>query len=259
MLYLVPNHQLASGTPFHARLQHCTMLMIPGRQPLGAYPVPVLSACLPASCKPKATCFNEQRHQDALQLRSCTKIATCVQDAPPGTLQWLLLTAHHILVDERSMNILLKELGSLYMAKLQGRPPDLAPCQVQYPDFAHWQRHQLETGKIGEQISFWKQHLQGAPARLELPPDLARPPCFSGRGATVPYQLGAEETDALRAFTRKHKASLLETILAAVQVRLTSTGFIMQATAQQGSTAPASLTGIWVIWVNACLCEAHAA
>ena len=142
----------------------------------------------------------------------------CVQDVPPGMVQWLLITAHHIIMDERSMDILQKELGSIYIAALKGQQPDLAPCRVQYPDFAHWQRCQMETGKLDDQISFWKQHLQAAPARLELPPDLPRPAQFSGRGAMVPYQLSAEATEALQTFGQENKASLLETMLAAAQV-----------------------------------------
>ena len=71
-----------------------------------------------------------------------------IQDAAPGTTQWLLMTAHHIIVDERSMDVLQRELGSIYTAILQGRQPYLPPCQVQYPDFAHWQRCQLESGKL---------------------------------------------------------------------------------------------------------------
>ena len=116
------------------------------------------------------------------------------------------------------MEVLWKELGMAYRAILIGRQPDLAPCQIQYPDFAHWQRDQLESGKLDDQISFWRQHLREAPARLELPPDLARPSRFSGRGAVVPFQLSAEDTAALQAFARANRASLLEAMMAVVQV-----------------------------------------
>lgn len=58
------------------------------------------------------------------------------------------------------MEILHEELGSIYTVILQSRTPDLAPCRVQYSDFAHWQRHQLQTYELDSQISFWKQHLQ---------------------------------------------------------------------------------------------------
>lgn len=159
-----------------------------------------------------------------------SSFGVCIQDTAPSTTQWLLMTAHHIVVDERSLDILLKELGSIYMATSQGRHPDLTPCPIQYADFAHWQRQQLQTGELDGQISFWKQQLQAAPAKLELPLDMPRPAQFSGRGAMVPYKLSVEDTAALQAFARDNKASLLEAIMAAAQV----SGAISDRNAQHG-------------------------
>ncbi len=118
------------------------------------------------------------------------------------------------------MDILHMELGGIYTAMLEHRQPSLGPCQIQYSDFAHWQQRQLKTGELDTQISYWKQQLQQAPARLELPTDMPRPAQFRGKGASVPYQLSAAETTALQGFARDSKASLVETLLAATQVQL---------------------------------------
>jgi hypothetical protein len=52
----------------------------------------------------------------------------------------LLLTLHHIVADEWSLNVLHRELGELYAAGRLGRPATLPELPIQYADFALWQR-----------------------------------------------------------------------------------------------------------------------
>src|SRR5262249_14328971 len=95
----------------------------------------------------------------------------------------LLLAFHHIVFDAWSRNILLRELGACYAAFSTGRSPQLPPLEIQYPDFAIWQRDYLSGDKLNQQVNFWKQQLADAPPHLDLPTDHARPPLQTFNGS----------------------------------------------------------------------------
>ncbi|MBA2675111.1 non-ribosomal peptide synthetase, partial [Ramlibacter sp.] len=96
----------------------------------------------------------------------------------------LLFTVHHIVSDGWSMGVLVREVGALYAAYAQGRPTPLDPLPVQYADFAHWQRRRLDAAMLRDQLRYWEQALDGAPALLALPTDRPRLAAQSHRGAT---------------------------------------------------------------------------
>ena len=52
----------------------------------------------------------------------------------------LAVTVHHIAIDGWSLRLLMHELAELYSALIEGRAPLLPRLQVQYADFANWQR-----------------------------------------------------------------------------------------------------------------------
>src|SRR6185369_13402796 len=56
----------------------------------------------------------------------------------------LLFTMHHIVSDAWSMNILTREVSTLYSAYVAGREPALAELPIQYADYAVWQREWLQ-------------------------------------------------------------------------------------------------------------------
>ncbi len=95
----------------------------------------------------------------------------------------LLLTQHHIVSDVWSLGVLQRELAEVYGAASNGRAPALEALPVQYGDFAVWQREQLQGEVLDEMLAFWRRHLEGAPAVLELPTDRPRPPLQTFRGA----------------------------------------------------------------------------
>ena len=103
--------------------------------------------------------------------------------------EWLLLvTVHHIASDGWSTGVLIRELQALYGALLDGRPSPLAELAVQYADFAVWQREWLQGEVLERQLAWWREHLAGAAAVLELPADRPRPAVRSTRGGRVPVR-----------------------------------------------------------------------
>jgi len=81
----------------------------------------------------------------------------------------LLMTMHHIVSDGWSMGVIYQEMAAHYEACLAGRPPDLPELEIQYADFAVWQRRWLRGDKLEEQLAYWKEKLDRLPAeRLDL-------------------------------------------------------------------------------------------
>ena len=137
-----------------------------------------------------------------------------------GNEHVLLVTMHHIICDGWSTGVFARELSVLYEAALQGTPPPVAELPLQYADFACQQRQWLQGDVLEKQLSYWTQHLAGAPALLELPGDRPRPPIQSFRGASIPFEIEVELAEQLKALSRGHGTTLFMTLLAVFNVLL---------------------------------------
>ncbi|HEY6921962.1 MAG TPA: condensation domain-containing protein, partial [Steroidobacteraceae bacterium] len=131
----------------------------------------------------------------------------------------LLLCQHHIVSDGWSIGILVREITTLYAAFTQGLPDPLAPLNIQYADYALWQRQWLQ-GEALTQLDFWRNHLAEAPALLDLPTDRPRPARQSYAGAHLPLLLPAELSAALKALSQRHGTTLFMTLLAGWSILL---------------------------------------
>ncbi len=131
----------------------------------------------------------------------------------------LLLVFHHIVADGWSIAVFVREIADLYEAAVLGRPPRLPELPVQYPDFAVWQRHQLEATRDRE-LAYWVERLGGEVAPLDLPIDRPRPAVQAFRGGHARRRLPAGTAERLRAFGRARGATLFMTLLAAAKALL---------------------------------------
>jgi amino acid adenylation domain-containing protein len=104
----------------------------------------------------------------------------------------LLLTTHHTVSDGWSHGVIQRELGALYAAFQAGRASPLPEPVIQYADYAAWHRRSLSEAELARQVSYWKEHLTGAPAQLELPTDRPRPPLQTYAGAVTRLELPRE-------------------------------------------------------------------
>ncbi|HEY0699748.1 MAG TPA: amino acid adenylation domain-containing protein [Micromonospora sp.] len=104
--------------------------------------------------------------------------------------EWeLRMVVHHAVFDGRSMVIFRDEMTELVRAAQAGTAPDLPALPIQYADFAVWQRGQLTGDELDRQLSFWREHLTGAPAVLPLPLDRPRPTTPGFAGDEVRFEL----------------------------------------------------------------------
>ncbi|MEU7894928.1 amino acid adenylation domain-containing protein [Nonomuraea sp. NPDC049152] len=126
----------------------------------------------------------------------------------------LLVTTHHIVSDAWSVGVLIRDLGVLYRSALGGVTEPLPPLQVQYPDYAAWQRALLAGPLRDEQLAYWLDCLAGARPVLDLPADRPRPSSPRHVGDTVPVRLPAGLTARLDEVSHSLGTTRFMTLLA---------------------------------------------
>ncbi len=131
-----------------------------------------------------------------------------------------LLTMHHIVSDELSLGILVKELGTLYSSRLENKDPMLPELPIQYGDYAAWQKEWLQGEVLENQLAYWREQLEGAPAILELPTDRPRSSAHTYAGGQQDFIISHDLAEGLTQIGRQRKATLFMTLLAAFQVLL---------------------------------------
>jgi amino acid adenylation domain-containing protein len=137
-----------------------------------------------------------------------------------GYRQVLHLAVHHLICDDWSIQILLRDLSACYGASLQGQPPALPELPVQYADYAVWQRQWLAGERLQGQLDYWRAHLRGAPAETRLPLDRPRRPGAGFRAEKVRLQLDRELTRRLQQLSRGAETTLYVTLLTAYAILL---------------------------------------
>ncbi|HEX2189541.1 MAG TPA: amino acid adenylation domain-containing protein, partial [Longimicrobiaceae bacterium] len=132
----------------------------------------------------------------------------------------LCFTMHHIVSDGWSMEVLVREVTTLYGAFSRGAEPQLPELPVQYADYAVWQRGFLSGATLEAQLAYWRERLAGAPPLLEIPTDRPRAAGQSARSASHRFALSAKTSQGLRSLTQREGATLFMTLLAGWQALL---------------------------------------
>src|SRR5437870_9273587 len=101
------------------------------------------------------------------------------------------------------MDVLVRELRSLYEAFVGGVEPALAPLPVQYADYALWQRKLIQGDLLEAQLGYWREKLGGQLPILELPTDRQRPAIQSFEGARESFTLSNELSEQLNVLCRQ--------------------------------------------------------
>jgi amino acid adenylation domain-containing protein len=141
-----------------------------------------------------------------------------------GNLHVLHLAMHHIISDDWSVQILLRELSKIYASSLAGQEDPLPDLPAQYADYALWQRRWLAGKRLTKQLDYWQDHLRGAPPFVELPLDRPRNADVGFHAGMVRLHLDRELTARLRRLSRESETTLFVTLLAAHAILLSRYG-----------------------------------
>jgi amino acid adenylation domain-containing protein/non-ribosomal peptide synthase protein (TIGR01720 family) len=128
----------------------------------------------------------------------------------------LAIALPHIISDAWSIGVLLREVSVGYRDGERSASPPLA---IQYRDFAAWQRKQLATPRMAEDLRFWREQLAGVPV-LDLPGDRPRPDVRDPAGALVSVGVPRPLKEALGRLGRAESVTAFMLMLAAFQALL---------------------------------------
>ncbi|MGC2775827.1 MAG: amino acid adenylation domain-containing protein, partial [Bradyrhizobium sp.] len=131
----------------------------------------------------------------------------------------LAVTLHHIVADGWSMQVLTDEFWRLYHADARGEAASLPAQEIDYADFAAWQRLWIGAVEGERQLRYWSGRLQDT-AMLQLPFDRARSAQADPSGDGVRLLLGGRLSDSLRDLARRHETTLFVVLLAALKLLL---------------------------------------
>jgi amino acid adenylation domain-containing protein len=131
-----------------------------------------------------------------------------------------LFTMHHIIGDEWSIEVLIREVEALYAAFVEGHPSRLPELPIQYADFAVWQREWLRGENLESQLAYWNRQLGEPLPPQDLPTDRPRPATLSIETALYPLALPSDLSEALKKLSRREASSLFMVLLAAFKIGL---------------------------------------
>jgi amino acid adenylation domain-containing protein len=131
----------------------------------------------------------------------------------------LVMVMHHLVTDNWSYGVLVRDLRELYTAHTLGRAPALPGLTVHYPDIAAWQRQRLADGALEEHTAHWRRQLAGLPPDLEFtaPAHQALEPVT---GHTLGFRIDAATGKALTELAQRENATLFMVLMAALDVLL---------------------------------------
>jgi amino acid adenylation domain-containing protein len=126
-----------------------------------------------------------------------------------------VLTAHHIVCDGWSINVMIDELAILYGALCRGESARLPPALA----FSDYARAEAARGKaeLAKTEDFWLKEFAAPPPALELPTDRPRPTEKSFMGASLCRRIDADLYLAVKKAGARQGSTLFVTLLAAAQ------------------------------------------
>lgn len=129
----------------------------------------------------------------------------------------LIITAHHIICDGWSMNIILNELAAIYTARTKGIEAELPPVE----SFSAYAKQEIENNRSDtETEKYWLDLYKTLPPVVELPSDRPRPALKSFSGGSYTAHIDAQLMNDVRKAGAKHGCTLFAALFAAFQLMI---------------------------------------
>lgn len=123
----------------------------------------------------------------------------------------LVITCHHIICDGWSINLLARELGNLYSARLGGAA--IGPASS-FVDYVKWEGSEDVQRKHRASLKYWSEKLSSTAPYLELPLDKPRPPVKSYRAEHIVHFLGNDLAKRVSELAADRNVSLPAVLIA---------------------------------------------
>lgn len=131
----------------------------------------------------------------------------------------LVLTAHHIVCDGWSYDVMVHDLSMVYTMECRGQS-DQRPNPMQIGDYVLWQEQEKQRPEYASAEKYWLEQLSGTLPVLELPVDRSRPSLKTYGGARETVVFSQSLYADIKKTGSSHKCTLFSTLLAAYAVLL---------------------------------------
>lgn len=157
--------------------------------------------------------------QQPFDLEKGPLLRSLVLDHPGGRI--LSFNMHHIISDGWSIGILFKEVVKAYSLLKTGNGEALPELELQFKDYALWQRNYLNDEEKERQLHYWKSEIfPDQPPVLELPTDFYRPEIKTYEGATQHFAFTEQQLKGLTQLAHQCGASLFMALISCVNILL---------------------------------------
>ena len=149
-----------------------------------------------------------------------------------------IISAHHLVCDGWSYNVMAEELAEVYNAECENRLPAL-PFAKQYVDYAREQEKFCADSQHAKQEQYWLDQFKDIPENIELPLDRAYRSDRTFKGNTIEHRINKETYTAIKKAGVKQGSTLYSTLLAAYKLlihRLTGQDDIVVCIPAAGQT-----------------------
>jgi amino acid adenylation domain-containing protein len=131
----------------------------------------------------------------------------------------LCVTVHPGICDGLAVGLLAREIFQTYDVLVRGLANPLPSAELQYGDYAVWQRDLVQSVDVRQQGSYWISKLKDA-RPFEIMPDKPRPAIQTTNGAFASLQIPRELTDIIQEVSRANGVTFFTTVFAAFLVLL---------------------------------------
>lgn len=131
--------------------------------------------------------------------------AALVKTGPES--HFLCLDMHHLITDDPSREVLVREIMELYAGKT------LSPLTIQYKDFSEWQIDQQESKEMQAHKAYWQSRFSDSAPLLDLPTDFSRPKVKDHHGTRVTRRLDPSLARELKEIAGSENSTLFMFLL----------------------------------------------
>ena len=132
----------------------------------------------------------------------------------------LLLPIHHIISDNWSTGIFIKELLENYQSIVNGVQFEKPELAIQYADFAIWQQNRLQSESLKRQIDYWLEQLKNCNPVLDIITDKPRPAVQTYNGSFQLFEMDENLYTDIQRFAKENDVTLFMVLVAAFFVML---------------------------------------
>jgi amino acid adenylation domain-containing protein len=133
--------------------------------------------------------------------------------------EWFIVL-HHIVTDDHTYTILIREISFLYNELIKGNENSLPFLEFQYKDYASWINTLNSTSFFKKEIDFWKNKLEGKITSLNIPTEVSRPKTYLNNGKSAIHKIDFKTTHSLRNFAKDANTTLFSVLLTYLKIVL---------------------------------------